>query len=284
MRLPWPALGDRLGGTRRREAVQASDGSSVVWSQAAWESSSAPSSSCGSVHRSLNLPKTHFPLLHTGANHSPSLTASSELSNKMQGSAWKANTQLRPAFLTMSTWSSGHFIKAPFTSSVLRGLRSAVQRLRAGAPDLLVLAQPVGGPWASYATALCRGFLICKVVVITADTSQGREDCYLQNTENSAWLRGSTLVSWLSEGDAVRHNRGAQTPTRVDTLRPQLSYPPRGRGGSSSQGCSGDQKRPGGDPHHKCDHHHHGRHAPRTAGWADVCPCVPREGACTHLS
>lgn len=141
MRLPWPALGDRLGGTRRREVVQASDGSSVVWSQAAWESSSAPSSSCGSMHRSLNLPKTHFPLLHTGANHSPSLTASSELSNKMQGSAWKANAQLRPAFLTMSTWSSVHFIKAPFTSSVLRGLHSAVQRLRAGAPDLLVLAQ-----------------------------------------------------------------------------------------------------------------------------------------------
>ena len=66
MRLPWPALGDRLGGTRRREAVQASYGSSVVWSQAAWESSSAPSSSCVSVGRSLNFPKPHFSLCTLG--------------------------------------------------------------------------------------------------------------------------------------------------------------------------------------------------------------------------
>ena len=173
---------------------------SVVWSQAAWESSSAPSSSWVSVGRSLNFPKTQFPLLHPGDAHSPSLTASSELSNKMQGSAWKENSP------QASLSDREHLEQRALHKSAVHVIcAKAPAQCRAEVagrgswPPGLSPAQPVGNPWAGYATALCLGFLICKEAVFTVHTSQDREDCYLPNTENSTWPRGSTLVSWLSE-------------------------------------------------------------------------------------
>lgn len=159
---------------------------SVVWSQAAWESSSAPSSSWVSVGRSLNFPKTQFPLLHTRDTHSPSLTASSELSNKMQGSAWKENSP------QASLSDHEHVEQRALHKSAVHVICaegaaqcSAEVAGRGSWPPGLSPALPVGDPWASYATALCLGFLTCKVAVITVDTSQDHEDCYLPNPENS---------------------------------------------------------------------------------------------------
>ena len=85
--------------------------------------------------------------------------------------------------------------KAPFTSSALRGLHGAVQKLRAGAPDLLVLAQLC--QWVTPGQVMRQ---LCASVSSSVKWWLSRQTPHkgvrtTAHTENSAWLRGSTLVS-----------------------------------------------------------------------------------------
>lgn len=87
-----------------------------------------------SLEKPLNFPKTQFPLLHTGDNNSSSLTASSELSEKMQGSACKKKHSTQAGCPEDNDVEQHTHQKASFTLSMLRDGHSTVQRLRAGAP------------------------------------------------------------------------------------------------------------------------------------------------------